>query len=423
VTRAVGYVRLSKIEDNTTSPQRQREAIEQLCKARGWELVDLYQDIDVSAYNGRRRPGLERMLARIGDVDAVVFMRLDRLARSVIDFHRIKEQCSQANVQLVSADLQIDTASPVGQAMETIVAAFAQLESDTLAKRSREAAAYNKSQGVWVGQVPFGWRREGKGLVPVPEQQAVIEAAARRYVAGESLRSIAPSTGMTHPNLARILRSERVLEALPDDLAGRLAVELAGRGRTGTSATPSLLGGIARCAVCDGAMTVVAQKRRHRSEPRGAYACRERGHVSISRRWLDRHVSDAVLEAAEAGGLAERVAKRRRPVPKVMKAPAIEARLEMLERDFYELERFSRESFLRRRDALLQRLEAARAAEEQETGPDLPLELARRLPETWPHLTTAEQRQIVRALVAEIRVSKANGTGIIDPNRVSTAWR
>src|SRR5687767_13966224 len=106
ITRAVGYVRLSKIEDNTTSPQRQRESIEQLCSARGWKLEDTYQDIDVSAYNGRRRPGLERMLARLGDIDAVVFMRLDRLARSVIDFHRIKEQCRQANVQLVSADLQ-----------------------------------------------------------------------------------------------------------------------------------------------------------------------------------------------------------------------------------------------------------------------------------------------------------------------------
>ena len=53
--KVAGYVRLSKDREDTTSPQRQREAIKRLCADRGWDLVELFEDIDVSAYNGKAR--------------------------------------------------------------------------------------------------------------------------------------------------------------------------------------------------------------------------------------------------------------------------------------------------------------------------------------------------------------------------------
>jgi hypothetical protein len=96
--------------------------------------------------------------------------------------------------------------------------------------------------------VPRGFRRSGKTIEPDPERFAEIEEAARRYVAGESLRRIALDIGIHHPNLARMLRSDRAVEALPPELGARLVQELAHRGRTGSRAVRSLLGGIARCA-------------------------------------------------------------------------------------------------------------------------------------------------------------------------------
>jgi site-specific DNA recombinase len=427
--KAFGYVRQSK-GDQGTSPKSQRQAIESLCKARGWTLVEVFEDLNVSAYNGKRRPQFERMLSRLGEVDAVVFLRLDRLARNLSHLLKLGEEFERAGVQLVAVDGDVDTTSATGRAFYQMRGVFADFESRSLSERVKRMVAHKQAQGEWFGQAPFGWRydRTTRKLVSVPEQQAVIRQAAERYIAGESLRRIAPSLGHTHANLARILRSDRVMEALPPELSRRLAQELAERGRIGTSATPSLLGGVARCGVCGAPMTIVAaggwQDGVRVRQPRGSYACRERGHVTISRRWLDQRISGEVLSAIDPKRLAKRMARRKRQRPKVMQAAEVEARLELLQQDFYDRGAMPRERFLRMEEGLLRKLAEAREAQaEANSGPDIPLELAKRLPEVWPKLNTMEQRRIVRALVREIQIAKAQGTGPINPNRVSIAWR
>src|SRR6266542_989346 len=188
--QAFGYVRLSKWDEGTTSPQRQRQAIEALCEARGWELAATFEDIDVSAYNGKHRPGLDKMLGRLGEAQAVVVYRIDRLARSSVGFAKILEALKAGNVELVATDLQVDS-SASGTLIRDIVARMAQFESDTLSERAKRMHSYKRERGEVVGRTPYGWRRVGKALEPVPEEQAVILQTARRYVAGESLRSIA----------------------------------------------------------------------------------------------------------------------------------------------------------------------------------------------------------------------------------------
>jgi DNA invertase Pin-like site-specific DNA recombinase len=63
--RAFGYVRLSKEDADSTSPQRQRQRIERLCAERGWELLETFEDIDISAFKGKHRPGFEAMMSRL----------------------------------------------------------------------------------------------------------------------------------------------------------------------------------------------------------------------------------------------------------------------------------------------------------------------------------------------------------------------
>jgi hypothetical protein len=71
--KAFGYVRLSQMDEGTTSPQRQRKAITKWCKEHGATLVETFEDLDRSAYRkGVKRPGFEKMLARLGEVDVVV---------------------------------------------------------------------------------------------------------------------------------------------------------------------------------------------------------------------------------------------------------------------------------------------------------------------------------------------------------------
>src|SRR3954454_20361873 len=91
--RAVIYVRLSNYRgeaDPTTSPLRQREVCEQWCAAMDVDVVSVIQDLDETASeDGLRlkRPGLVEIREKWwGHCDLVVFMKLDRLARSVVYF-------------------------------------------------------------------------------------------------------------------------------------------------------------------------------------------------------------------------------------------------------------------------------------------------------------------------------------------------
>jgi len=82
--RALIVVRLSRVTDATTSPERQLAACRELCDRRGYEVVGVVEDLDVSA--GSRSP-FDRPQAgdwlsnRLGEFDVIVFFRADRIVR------------------------------------------------------------------------------------------------------------------------------------------------------------------------------------------------------------------------------------------------------------------------------------------------------------------------------------------------------
>jgi DNA invertase Pin-like site-specific DNA recombinase len=421
--KAFGYVRLSKMDEGTTSPQRQRAEIRKWCRAHDVRLVHTFEDLDLSAYRkGVRRHGFEQMLSRLGEVDVIVTWRLDRLVRSVSGFAKLVDRLEEARIVLVTTDGAVDMTTASGRAFAQMRSVFAELEAGTTSERSRQMHAFKREHGEWVGRVPMGFRRVGKRLEVDPEEFGLLEDVARRYVSGESLRAIAATVGVRHTTLARSLRTDRVIDHLPPALGRRLVEQMADRGRTGTRAVKSLLGGAARCGVCGAGMTVVAQSVRGGRRLRGAYGCRERGHVYISRPWLDAFVTECVLDAIDTGRLVAAIEKRTKRRPGTPVAKDLEARLEILERDYYERALLDRDRYLRRREGLIKKLADAQRRDEP-NDVDLPRELAENLVERWPMLDVVVQRQIVRAVVREIVVDRANGHGRIDPARVLVRWR
>ncbi|HEY2330536.1 MAG TPA: recombinase family protein, partial [Acidimicrobiales bacterium] len=82
--RAILYTRLSIDRDGTAEgPDRQRADCRRLAEAKGWEVVAEYEDRDMSAFSGKRRPGYEAVLddLRSGRADVVLAWKLDRLSR------------------------------------------------------------------------------------------------------------------------------------------------------------------------------------------------------------------------------------------------------------------------------------------------------------------------------------------------------
>jgi site-specific DNA recombinase len=419
--KAYGYVRLSKETVGTTSPQRQRERIQEVCAEKGWDLVETFEDIDVSAFGAKHRPEFTRMMTRLGDTDAIVFWKLDRLSRSSVEAGQIAETAKAANVDLVATDgMPIDTTSAGGKFVYTVLAAAGEMEANQISERSLSMMRFKRKNGEWVGRVPFGWRLVGKHLETDPDQQAVLLQAAKRYVGGETFSAIARDLGFQVGPLIRMLRSERVLDVLPDDTRAEFERALLDRKlqRVPTSSM-SLLGGIATCGVCGNGMGV-SSTRGGRSGLWRQYRCPRAGHVGISSPWLDDYVTAAVLGAIDTGKLLAAI-RRGRKRPRSRKASEIEARMEFIDEQLG-AGKITQARYDRMNADLIERLAAAQKAETA-AGIDLPAELARNLTEQWPDLDIGTRRRIIRAVVETIEVGKASGHGPVEPSRVEIVWR
>ena len=133
--------------------EAQRQAIRQECSRRGWELVDVLEDV-ASGKAAAGRPSLQEALSRLGAGEADVLMasKLDRLSRSTYDFVSLQVRAEQEGWRVLTLDLAVDTTTPQGEAMASMAATFAQLERRLIGERTKAALAVAKAQGVRLGR-------------------------------------------------------------------------------------------------------------------------------------------------------------------------------------------------------------------------------------------------------------------------------
>ena len=153
--RVVGYVRVSTIEqgDSGAGLEAQRLAIKSEVARRGWRLVGIFEDVmSGSTVNGRH--GLQNALSAVesGKARTLVVAKLDRLSRSLMDFAALMERSRKKGWSLVALDLGVDTTTPAGEMMASVVASVAQYERRLIGVRTKDAMAVKKSQGVRMGR-------------------------------------------------------------------------------------------------------------------------------------------------------------------------------------------------------------------------------------------------------------------------------
>jgi DNA invertase Pin-like site-specific DNA recombinase len=193
IQRVIGYVRVSS-EDQGNSGSglaAQRRAIETEVAAKGWELVgEIRQDVmSGKSLNGRHelRQALVELKAR--KADALVVSKLDRLARSLVDFGSLLEASRRQKWHLIMLDLGgvvLDTSTPMGWAMANMAMTFAEFERRAGGLRTKEALAVRRSIGVGK---PGGLKAPlGRPSLASPEAVKFIRARRR---AGDSFQAIA----------------------------------------------------------------------------------------------------------------------------------------------------------------------------------------------------------------------------------------
>lgn len=154
---AVGYVRVSTTEqaDFGAGLEAQRRAIILAAETREWNLGRVFEDGGASGKD-MKRPGLLAALEAVdrGEAQILVVARLDRLSRSLIDFAGLMERARKRGWDLAALDLGVDTSTPQGEMVASVMATFAQFERRLIGLRTKEALAVKRSQGVRLGRPP-----------------------------------------------------------------------------------------------------------------------------------------------------------------------------------------------------------------------------------------------------------------------------
>lgn len=137
----VGYVRVSTVEQNESR---------QLITMEKYNVEKVYSE-KVSAKD-TNRPKLKELLDYVREGDTIVVHDFSRLARSTKDLLEIVELLDNKDVNLISAKENIDSSTPTGKLMLTMIGAINEFERANLLERQREGIAIAKEQGKYKGR-------------------------------------------------------------------------------------------------------------------------------------------------------------------------------------------------------------------------------------------------------------------------------
>lgn len=330
---------------------RQEEDCGELAQQLKWDVVEVFEDNDISAYSGKRRPRFEALLEAMdnGEFDALLCWHTDRLYRSMKDLERVIEIADAQRIVIKAVQGgELDLSTSAGRMVARILGSVARQESEHSGERRSRAYVQKAGLGAWeTANRPFGYTAVGKPLEP--EAQAIRDAVAA-VLDGTSVQAIArrwneaglttTRAGATYrrngepytvegkwraPRVRRVLLNpryaglkvhrgkvfERDVDGKQERVKGtwdplvdvgdhdRLVALLTDPARVTTTSWERRWqgAGIYRCGVCGGPMRSNKSGGRKRTQRRH-YVCRNRkkGCVLRNAKNLDDHVANLILE-------------------------------------------------------------------------------------------------------------------------------
>jgi DNA invertase Pin-like site-specific DNA recombinase len=151
-TRVAIYARVSTTNHGQDVTLQTRE-LKQFVEARGWNVVGEYVDEGISGTKDRR-PALDKLMsdAHKRKFDVVVCWRFDRFARSVSHLLRALENFNALGVAFVSLSENVDTTTPTGKMIFTVLGAVAELERSLIVERVRAGLRNARAKGKTLGR-------------------------------------------------------------------------------------------------------------------------------------------------------------------------------------------------------------------------------------------------------------------------------
>jgi len=186
--RAALYARVSTDEQANEghSIEGQLEAMHRHAESRGWEVVAEYVDAGFSARTDKR-PEFKRMIAdaRAGKFDVILVLRFDRFSRNRKHAIMYKELLREQGVTVVSVTEPLEAGSPSSFLLEGMGEVLAEWYSIDLSVKITAAKWRRAQQGLWNGDLPFGYTKGPDGnAVVVPDEAAVVTKVYEQYASG-----------------------------------------------------------------------------------------------------------------------------------------------------------------------------------------------------------------------------------------------
>jgi DNA invertase Pin-like site-specific DNA recombinase len=193
--RTALYLRVSTIHQK---PDLQADGLRRYAASAGLEIVGEYLDVAVS---GRKegRPQLHTLMraARNYEFACVLVWKFDRFARSVSHLLSTLEEFNHLGVRFISVQDQVDTESPMGKAMFTIIGAMAELESSLISERVKAGMAAARVRGKHVGRPATPARVvariedfAGTTAMSIRQIHEALEGRVSRSVVGEIVKRV-----------------------------------------------------------------------------------------------------------------------------------------------------------------------------------------------------------------------------------------
>ena len=178
---AYGYARVSTTDQDLTI---QREAL-----ARAGCVVIRAEKMSGATRQGRTE--LRTILDFIGEGDALVVTRVDRLARSIGDLQDVVRELKAKGATLRATEQPIDTSTAAGKAFLDMLGVFAEFETNLRRERQMEGIAKAKAAGVYKGRKPsldpaevHRLQREGMGPTEIAQHLGVARTTVWRALKG-----------------------------------------------------------------------------------------------------------------------------------------------------------------------------------------------------------------------------------------------
>ena len=102
------------------------------------------------------RPGLQTLLLeeiRARNIQVVVVYKVDRLSRSIFDFHKMMREFSKYEYNFVSITQSFDMSNSMGKLTPNMLLSFARFEREVSSERVRDKIAASKAKGLWMGEL------------------------------------------------------------------------------------------------------------------------------------------------------------------------------------------------------------------------------------------------------------------------------